>query len=92
MYVARVRLQTSGLEAAAVGENGSSFAGQDYSYCRRASSILRLRLGDGYTGRRCACCGVVVVGRRVELCGELLQQTGQSSTAGGGSIEAQCVQ
>jgi hypothetical protein len=39
-------LLTSIVGAAAVCDNGDNFAGRDYGYCRRASGILRLRLGD----------------------------------------------
>ena len=63
---ARFRLLNSGSGAAAA-DNGGDFAGRDYSYCRRVSGILRLRLGVMVTraGEMLAvlCCAVVFVAK-----------------------------
>ena len=83
---ARFRLLTSGsgAAAAAAADNGGDFAGRDYSYCRRVSGILRLRLGVMVTraGEMLAvlCCAVVFVAR-VELRVRVRAADRRSSTA-----------
>ena len=94
---ARFRLLTSGsgaaAAAAAAADNGGDFAGQDYSYCRRVSGILRLRLGVMVTraGEMLAvlCCGVCREGWSCVV--ECEQQTVGAQRHSGVS-EAQCVQ